>query len=863
MPVSVGDKLGPYEILMRIGAGGMGEVWKARDTRLDRIVAIKISQDNFTERFEREARSIAALNHPNICQLYDVGPAWLVMEFVDGSPIALAAGGRKLLDLAVQIAEGLATAHAAGILHRDLKPDNILVTREGRVKILDFGLAKLLTPPPGANNTLADTTLTMGITDTGSIVGTVNYMSPEQARGEANLTPQSDQFSFGLVLYELATGKRAFQRGSVPETMTAIIREEAEPLPDHVPAPLRWIVERLLAKEASERYDSTRDLYRELKQIRDRLTQATGPVQTPIAAVSTPKRRRGLVFGAGAFACLAAGSALTLFVSPSRVTAPDLSAYKFTPLSQGEAEERSPHWSPDGKSIAYTTRVHGVMQVFTIPSGTFPGGTADAVQLTRADQNCSFPFWSPDGASVYYISGGNLWSVSAAGGTAEKIYEDVTAAALHPDGKTLAFDRGRKLWIASLKGGEAKELWGGPTNGGLSFSPDGAKLAQDSIGPVWIVPYPSGSPRPLEAGGPVLNAPSWFPDNRHMAIVVRTGGGGRSTLSIIDTVDGTRRTIGVGPYSFSSPSVSPDGKRIAYETGQFGWDILEISIPNGEIHTLISGGISMTPDWAPSGTHFIFSIPTGDGAGIVDRQAGGDGFSRRLGDASGSDPQWSPDGGRFVFSRSVDRVGSLMLANAAGGGVVLLDSIPFGTLHGMSWSPDGQWITYLREIAGKQDLMKIRATPAAAPEIVANARPRTWQDSMPRWSPAGDWIAFPAADGVDLISPDGKSAHNLTSRKLLAYGFSKDGSQFYGISQNTTGTGAQWQLYSVNVKTGAEKFLAPVDLPASIDRVAGFSIHPDGKRLLTSVAKFPFDIWMLEGFGQPEPKSFLDRLLRR
>ncbi|HXB72785.1 MAG TPA: protein kinase [Candidatus Acidoferrales bacterium] len=852
MPLAVGDKLGPYEILARLGAGGMGEVWKARDMRLDRIVAIKISRGNFDERFEREARSIAALNHPNICQLYDVDPNYLVMEFVEGSPIAMADGVRKLLDLAVQIADGLAAAHGGGILHRDLKPDNILVTRDGRVKVLDFGLAKSLTARPAD-----DATLTIGITDPGTVVGTVNYMSPEQARGEANLTPQSDQFSFGVVLYELATGKRAFQRGSAPETMTAIIREDADPLPGSVPAPLRWVIERLLAKEPAERYDSTRDLYRELKQIRDRLSQATS-AQSPAAAVSTPKRKRGLILGAGAVACLAAGSALTLFLSPSPVAAPDLSAYKFTPLSRAEAEEDSPQWAPDGKSIAYTRRIHGVMQVFTQPAGTL-----DAVQLTKADQNCSSPFWSPDGASVYYISEGSLWSVSAAGGASQKAYEGVTAATLHPDGKTLAFDRGRKLWIGSLKGGEAKELWQGPTNGGLSFSPDGSKLAVDSIGPIMIVPYPSGSPRPLEAGGPVLTAPSWFPDNRHLAVAVRNQAGDRATLSIVDITDGTRRTIGVGATGFVSPSVSVDGKRIAYQTGQWGWDVLEISIPNGELRTLVAGGISVTPDWAPSGTHFIFSIPTGEGAGIVDQQAGGEGFSRRLGDAKGRDPQWSPDGGRFVFYREVDRIGRLMLANAAGGGAVLLDSIQSGTLGGMAWSPDGQWISYLREISGKQDLVKVRATPGSAPEIVANAKPQSWVDSMPRWSPAGDWIAYPAADGIDLISPDGKSTRKLTSRKFLAYGFSKDGSQFYGVFQNTTGNGAQWQLYSVNVKSGAEKFLAPIDLPASVDRIAGFSIHPDGKRFLTSVAKFPFDIWMLEGFEQPEPKSFLDRLLRR
>ena len=206
------------------------EVWKARDTRLERIVAIKISHDNFDERFEREARAIAALNHSNICQLYDVGPDYLVMEFVEGSPIAPADGVRKLLDQAVQIADGLAAAHSAGILHRDLKPANILVTREGRVKILDFGLAKLMTRPAG------NTTLTMDLTNPGTVVGTINYMSPEQALGAANLTPQSDQFSFGLVLYELAIGKRAFQRGSA-RTMTAIIREDAEPLPGQCACP--------------------------------------------------------------------------------------------------------------------------------------------------------------------------------------------------------------------------------------------------------------------------------------------------------------------------------------------------------------------------------------------------------------------------------------------------------------------------------------------------------------------------------------------------------------------------------------------------------------------------------------------------
>src|SRR5262245_37930873 len=270
MPLTAGQQLGPFEILAPLGAGGMGEVFSARDTRLGRTVAIKVTQECFSDRFLREARTISSLNHPNICQLYDVGPDYLVMELVDGRPVASVETPRKLLDLAVQMADGLSAAHAAGIVHRDLKPDNVLVTREGRVKILDFGLATE-TRLMGQE----DATRSAPGTAPGTILGTVCYMSPEQARGERALGPQSDQFSLGLVLYELAAGRPAFRRQSAAETMTAIIREDPEPLPASIPPPLRWVIDRLLAKDPVDRYDSTRDLYRELRQIRDRLSDAT------------------------------------------------------------------------------------------------------------------------------------------------------------------------------------------------------------------------------------------------------------------------------------------------------------------------------------------------------------------------------------------------------------------------------------------------------------------------------------------------------------------------------------------------------------------------------------------------------------
>ncbi|HUA62317.1 MAG TPA: serine/threonine-protein kinase, partial [Verrucomicrobiae bacterium] len=200
-----GMRLGPYAVESPLGAGGMGEVWRARDTRLGRSVAVKVSKVGFGKRFEREARAIATLNHPNIAQIHDVGENYLVMEFVDGAPVRPTDDIRKLLDIALQIADGLSAAHSAGIVHRDLKPDNVLITKDGRIKILDFGLAKQETSAESS------VTNTATMTEAGMVVGTVDYMSPEQARGQA-LDHRSDQFSFGLILYELATGKRAFRR---------------------------------------------------------------------------------------------------------------------------------------------------------------------------------------------------------------------------------------------------------------------------------------------------------------------------------------------------------------------------------------------------------------------------------------------------------------------------------------------------------------------------------------------------------------------------------------------------------------------------------------------------------------------------
>src|SRR5580698_10545633 len=248
MPLPPGTKLGPYEILAPIGAGGMGEVYKARDTRLDRDVAIKISSEQFSERFEREAKSIAALNHPNICHLYDVGPNYLVMELIDGAPLKGPLPLETVLGYAKQIADALEAAHERGIIHRDLKPANILITSGGVIKILDFGLAKNADAP--ASDPESSPTMTISPTRAGMILGTAAYMAPEQARGKP-VDKRADIWAFGVVLYEILSGKQLFEGETVSDILAGVLKEE--PNLEGVPPKVKRLLQRCLEKNPRNR----------------------------------------------------------------------------------------------------------------------------------------------------------------------------------------------------------------------------------------------------------------------------------------------------------------------------------------------------------------------------------------------------------------------------------------------------------------------------------------------------------------------------------------------------------------------------------------------------------------------------------
>jgi serine/threonine protein kinase len=327
-PLAPGTELGPYRIENLIGAGGMGRVYRARDTRLNRTVAIKISKQGFGERFEREARAVAALNHPHICQLYDIGPNYLVMEFVEGAPLKGRLPLAKAVEYAGEILDALDAAHRKGVVHRDLKPANILVSKQG-VKLLDFGLAKQV-PPVGS-----EATVTKGLTVAGSILGTVQYMSPEQLQGKP-VDARSDLFSFGCVLYELLTGNRAFE-GENPASVIAAVLER-EPVPLAISPPLDRVVERCLAKDPDQRFQTAIDLKTALNWAVE---------QTPVTKPAT----RYLWATAAALALCTATLAVLLWAPWRKPTEPPPS-YSFTI----DSPERDGYFggfriSPDGRKI--------------------------------------------------------------------------------------------------------------------------------------------------------------------------------------------------------------------------------------------------------------------------------------------------------------------------------------------------------------------------------------------------------------------------------------------------------------------------------------------------------------------------------
>ncbi len=890
MPDS-GESIGPYRLQGQLGAGGMGEVYRALDVRMGRQVALKIlpeslaSDDERRRRFEQEARLAAALNHPNVMAIYDVGldqhPPYIVAELVPGESLrSLISKGpvavRKAIDIAAQMAAGLAAAHAAGIVHRDLKPENVIVTPEGAVKVLDFGVARMQRKAPVGNQTV-----TIAQTATGSVVGTAAYMSPEQARAEDDVDHRSDQFSLGLVLYEMLSGKQAFSRPSAVQTMSAIVEDEAAPLDRPIPAQLRWILDRSLAKEREGRYESTRDLARDLANLRDHFSElTTGVTGTQHGVTAVPKRRGngpvllavGLVGGA-----LIAWFAAAMLRGPG---APDLGSYKFTPFATSLTVQNYPSWSPDGKSIAFlgwdeAGHTQLFVQAVDAPS---------AVQVTAPDAQLNTgaaPFWSPDSRSVYFRCSmenapAGICRVPVGGGSPVLVQPNVQCAAISPDGRTLAmwgaFSDGQNLavWTATPPEGPRRRYEPMPfqavqsyNNPSLAFSPDGTEIllfvALDTRGETaWRLPWPAAKGRrAFAADFPFTFTPqvARMRDGRRL-IFADSLPGHTTALYMADVNAGKYWPVLAEDHAVTQPTLSPDGSRIAYTTPLSQSDIIGVPLGDGAVRTLLgSSRDEVRVDAAHTSPLLVF---------VTNRRGVEEIWLKNLADnserplitpadvvADGQpalgflNPVFSPDGRRVAVGVK-SRAGVHLYTVFVSGGTPVRATSSKEQEFSATWSPDGNWLAYSGFNGPKPVLLKVR--PGSGDEPVPIAQ--TYGAAVPVWSPTGEWIAdHNSEERPVLVSPDGKTQRVLPGdRGPVAW--SRDGKTLYQV---------RWQkpaLFAVDIATGKERKLRDLpDLAPYSNGNPGLSagLTSDEKSIVYAVLRPRSEIWILDGMQTPRP----------
>lgn len=823
--LNAGTRLGPYDIVAPLGAGGMGEVYRASDPRLGREVAIKVlpaavsSDPERLARFEQEARATAALNHPNILAVHDIGNAdgivYVVSELLEGETLrdALAHGAlatRLAADYAVQIAHGLAAAHDKEIVHRDLKPENVFVTRDGRVKILDFGLAKLIQAAPAFSGTMMPTTR-LG-TAAGMVVGTVGYMAPEQVRGQT-VDHRADIFAFGAILYELLTGERAFAGESPADTVSAILKEDPPQLADagRVRGPaLQRIVQRCLEKKPEQRFHAAHDLAYAIEAVT--APTASGVASAPDVTNISPRAGRGTRWLA-ITAAVATIAALALLVVATRhwTERPPLHLLRFTvPLPEGRAWRQGPtpiSVSPDGRTIAMSlTSVNG-SHIWTHRLDTFA-----SAEVPGTDNAGSVVSWSPDSRSIVFNSADTLKRVELDGGPATPLLQlksgaaQVTASAWGTGG-ILFSQTGGALRRVSDTGGVGQPATtlevGDTAHTEPAFFADGRRfffLRVTCTGPAGVyVGALDGAPprRVLPEASSARAAGPYVVFGRDRSIVAQRFDSSTLTASgdIAILADDVRLNQALGARNLAYAAAT-DAFVVAYLTGQGTSRMIWLDRTGIERGAPLGVGTFATLALARDDSHVAFS--QSDSAGnqtIWVNDLIRNVSSRLTAGPRESDPAWSPDGARLAYTELGAGKRFMTMPSAGGVGIEAAQSLSMSS--GVDdWSRDGRYLLYhdvpgelfALELSGSHEKIPVHSVTAGRPpdegafspdshavafnteetgrsEVYVKSFPPTgekWQLSnaggmQPRWRADGRELYYLAPDGtmmvVEITSP--------------------------------------------------------------------------------------------------------------
>jgi serine/threonine protein kinase len=834
MTLTAGTKLGAYEILSLLGAGGMGEVYRARDTALGRDVALKILRPGAVQdadrlrRFRQEAQAAAALNHPNIMAIYFVGEQdgtpYIVSELLEGESLreSLRVGAlpaRKSMDFALQVAAGLAAAHEKGIIHRDLKPENIFITKEGRAKILDFGLAKL-TRPEETTADASSLTLTQGSTP-GVVLGTVGYMSPEQVRGKP-LDSRSDIFSFGVILYEMLSGKNSFLRSTTADTLSAILKEDAPELVPSVqgvsPA-LDRVVRRFLEKEPADRFQSARDLGFALQAVTGSGASSSAeiPQVLPSTSGASPGLSKLLLVAAACF--LLGGVATWLALYARRSSRGDATMVtQVSRLTHESGLTEWPTWSPDGSLIAFSSNRSGDFEIYV---RRIEGG--QEVNITNDPGQDIQPAFSPDGASIAFVStrasrtgliktapptgfefrtlGGDIWVAPALGGPARRLAEDGNYPVWSLDGKKIAYVSGvedhRSILEVPDEGGAPHPVLSTADSRWeiikLLYSPHGQWFVfetQDQR--LWLMPASGGTPKEILRG----SSPAWDPPGKHIYFATPGNLGGTEVQSTeIDEssgkILGAPRSLGVMTGILGDLAISHNGRGLVVTERQESLNLTRLPLvadggaPAGPEEQLNPGEVrDHYPAFSPDGRRIAFGDNRlrNEEVWILDLATR---HRERLrvpqADLGVNIPFWSPDGRQLSVTRfQPDGGGSLWIA-AVDGSIAEQVVAPKPSLRGAAFSPDGRDLLYIYKKDAFLQLFRMDVGSRHEYQLTFSAADKY----DPIWSPDGQWCAYSSNQGGNVqiwrIATAGSEEQRLTTGydRIRHISFSPDGRWIY------------------------------------------------------------------------------------